>query len=104
MTPHETGSTATPADARAAAPLTRTFGPQGPTLGDLSDAYLQDTTRCGSSGPTAPPVAGSPISPRSSAATASPSGAGVRRGAPPARPLGCRPASSTIAGAPPPAT
>ena len=42
MTPHETGSTATPADARAAAPLTRTFGPQGPTLGDLSDAYLQD--------------------------------------------------------------
>ena len=42
LTPHETGSTATPADARAAAPLTRTFGPQGPTLGDLSDAYLQD--------------------------------------------------------------
>ena len=42
MTPHETGSTATPGDARAAAPLTRTFGPQGPTLGDLSDAYLQD--------------------------------------------------------------
>ena len=36
MTPHETGSTATPADARAAAPLTRTFGPQGPTLGDLN--------------------------------------------------------------------
>ena len=42
MTPHETGSTTTPADARVAAPLTRTFGPQGPTLGDLSDAYLQD--------------------------------------------------------------
>ena len=42
MTPHETGSTATPGDARAPAPLTRTFGPQGPTLGDLSDAYLQD--------------------------------------------------------------
>ena len=42
MTPHKTGSTTTPADARAAAPLTRTFGPQGPTLGDLSDAYLQD--------------------------------------------------------------
>ena len=42
MTPHETGSTTTPADARATAPLTRTFGPQGPTLGDLSDAYLQD--------------------------------------------------------------
>ena len=42
MTPHETGSTATPGDSRAAAPLTRTYGPQGPTLGDLSDAYLQD--------------------------------------------------------------
>ena len=42
MTPHETGSTATPGDPRATAPLTRTFGPQGPTLGDLSDAYLQD--------------------------------------------------------------
>ena len=27
MTPHKTGSTTTPADARAAAPLTRTFGP-----------------------------------------------------------------------------
>ena len=33
MTPHETGATAPPP---------RTFGPQGPTLGDLSDAYLQD--------------------------------------------------------------
>ena len=42
MTPHETGSTTTPGDARATAPPTRTFGPQGPTLGDLSDAYLQD--------------------------------------------------------------
>ena len=42
MTPHETGSTATPGDSRAAPPLTRTYGPQGPTLGDLSDAYLQD--------------------------------------------------------------
>ena len=41
MTPHETGSTATPADARAAAPLTRTFGPQGPTLGDLSDGIVK---------------------------------------------------------------
>ena len=41
MTPHETGSTTTPGNARATAPLTRTFGPQGPTLGDLSDAYLQ---------------------------------------------------------------
>ena len=41
-TPHETGSTATPGDSRATAPLTRTFGPQGPTLGDLIDAYLQD--------------------------------------------------------------
>ena len=42
MTPHKTGSTTTPGAPRAAAPLTRTFGPQGPTLGDLSDAYLQD--------------------------------------------------------------
>ena len=40
MTPHETVSTTTPGDARATAPLTHTFGPQGPTLGDLSDAYL----------------------------------------------------------------
>ena len=35
MTPHETG-------ARRTAPPARTFGPQGPTLGELSDAYLQD--------------------------------------------------------------
>ena len=42
MTPHETGSTATPGTPRATAPRARTFGPQGPTLGDLSDAYLQD--------------------------------------------------------------
>ena len=42
MTPHETGSTTTPGDARATAPPTCTFDPQGPTLGDLSDAYLQD--------------------------------------------------------------
>ena len=41
MTPHETGSTATPG-APSAAPPPRTFGPQGPTLGDLIDAYLQD--------------------------------------------------------------
>ena len=42
MTSPETGSTATPGDSRATAPLTRTVGPQGPTLGDLIDAYLQD--------------------------------------------------------------
>ena len=42
MTPHETASTTTPSTPRATAPPTRTFGPQGPTLGDLSDAYLQD--------------------------------------------------------------
>ena len=41
MTPHETGSTATPGAPRAALPP-RTFGPQGPTLGGLIDAYLQD--------------------------------------------------------------
>ena len=42
MTPHETDSTGTPDTPRATAPPARTFGPQGPTLGDLSDAYLQD--------------------------------------------------------------
>ena len=42
MPPHETGSTATPGAPRATAPPPRTFGPQGPTLGDLIDAYLQD--------------------------------------------------------------
>ena len=46
MTPHETGSTAAiPSASRATAPPPRTFGPQGPTLGDLSDAYLQDKYR-----------------------------------------------------------
>ena len=39
MTSHETGTPDTP---RATAPPPRTFGPQGPTLGELSDAYLQD--------------------------------------------------------------
>ena len=42
MTSHETASTTTPRAPRATAPPPRTFGPQGPTLGDLSDAYLQD--------------------------------------------------------------
>ena len=42
MTPSETGSTATPGAPRATVPLTRTVGPQEPTLGDLIDAYLQD--------------------------------------------------------------
>ena len=42
MTPHETVSTATPGAPRTTAPPPPTFGPQGPTLGDLSDAYLQD--------------------------------------------------------------
>ena len=35
-------STTASGDAHATAPLTCTFGPQGPTLGDLIDAYLQD--------------------------------------------------------------
>ena len=39
MTPHETGATATPGAPPPAAPPPRTFGPQGPTLGDLIDAY-----------------------------------------------------------------
>ena len=42
MTPHETSSTATPGTSRATAPPAGTFGPQGPTLGALIDAYLQD--------------------------------------------------------------
>ena len=42
MTPHKTGSTTTPGDSLATAPPTRTFGLQGPTLGALIDAYLQD--------------------------------------------------------------
>ena len=71
MTPHETVSTTPPGDSRATAPLTRTHGPQGPTLGDLSDAYLQDY-QVRQFRPTAPPAAGSPISPRSSAAPRGP--------------------------------
>ena len=42
MTPPETVSTTASGDAHATAPLTCTVGPQGPTLGDLIDAYLQD--------------------------------------------------------------
>ena len=42
MTSPETVSTTSSGDAHATAPLTCTFGPQGPTLGDLIDAYLQD--------------------------------------------------------------
>ena len=48
--------------------------------------------------------AAAPPARSSSTGTASPSGAGATRGAPPARPLGCRPASFTIVAAPPPAT
>ena len=42
MTSHDTGSTGTPSTPRATAPPARTFTAQGPTLGELSDAYLQD--------------------------------------------------------------
>ena len=42
MPPHEARSTSTPGAPPATVPPTRTFGPQGPTLGDLSAAYLQD--------------------------------------------------------------
>ena len=45
MTPHEARSTSTPGappPPPATVPPARTFGPQGPTLGDLIDAYLQD--------------------------------------------------------------
>ena len=42
MDPHDTTRPTRPDVPRATAPPTRTFGPQGPTLGDLIDAYLQD--------------------------------------------------------------
>ena len=42
MTSHDTSSTGTPDTPRATAPPARTFDSQGPTLGELSDAYLQD--------------------------------------------------------------
>ena len=42
MDPHDTTRPTRPDAPPATAPPTRTFGPQGPTLGDLSDAYLQD--------------------------------------------------------------
>ena len=64
--------------------------------------------------PISPPIAdalktdgGHAATPRarsSSTAMGSRSAAGARRGAPPARRPGCRPASSTIVGVPPPAT
>ena len=41
-TPPETVSTTASGDTHATAPLTCRVGPQGPTLGDLLDAYLQD--------------------------------------------------------------
>ena len=46
MTSHDTGSTGTPP---ATAPPARTFGPQGPTLGELSDAYRRPACRPASS-------------------------------------------------------
>ena len=42
MTPHDTTRPTRSDVPPATAPPTRTFGPQGPTLGDLIDAYLQD--------------------------------------------------------------
>ena len=72
MPPHETVSTTTPGDSRATAPPARTFGPQGPTLGALIDAYLQDYLVRQFRSQSAPPAAGSPISPRSLAATRRP--------------------------------
>ena len=42
MDPHDTTRPTRPDVPPATAPSTRTFSPQGPTLGDLSDAYLQD--------------------------------------------------------------
>ena len=89
MTPHETGATAPPP---------RTFGPQGPTLGEFSDAYLQDYQVRQFRSQSAPPAAGSLISPPSSAAPRGPPRSPRIRsantnspGAPPGRP----PAPST---------
>ena len=42
MDPHETTRPIRPDIPRATAPPPRTFGPQGPNVGDLIDAYLQD--------------------------------------------------------------
>ncbi len=162
MDPHEKTRPTRPDAPRATAPATRTFGPQGPTLGDLSDAYLQDYQvrqfrshstargRTSSTSPTTPagasrrssaspgrrltwPVASSgsrrparrrwsggysrsrrpfptpwrggghaatPTARLSSTAMGSRSAAGARRGAPPVRRPGCRPASFTIVGVP----
>ena len=71
MTPHKTGSTTTPADARAAAPLTRTFGPQGRPW-EISATPTSRTIRSGSSDPRAPLAAGPPILPPSSVAPRGP--------------------------------
>ena len=72
MTPHETGSTATPGTPPATAPPPRTFDRQGPTLGDLIDAYLQDYQVRQFRSQSTARAAGSPISPRSSAAPRGP--------------------------------
>ena len=71
MTSHDTGSTGTPGTPRATAPPARTFGPRGRPWAS-SATPTSRTTTSGSSGPRAPPAAGSPISPRASAATRTP--------------------------------
>ena len=68
MTPHETGSTARPPRGTATVHLR----PPGGRPWGTSSTPTSRTTTSGSSGPTAPPAAGPPISPRSSAATRGP--------------------------------
>ena len=67
MTPHETG---TPGTARRHRPHARS-APRGRPWAS-SATPTSRTTRSGSSGPRAPPAAGSPISPRASAAPRTP--------------------------------
>ena len=72
MDPHDATRPTRPDVPRATAPPTRTFGPQGPTLGDLSDAYLQDYQVRQFRSQSAPRAAGPPISSPSSAAPRGP--------------------------------
>ena len=97
MTPHETGSTTTPGTPARRRRSRARSAPRGRPW-EISATPTSRTIRCGSSGPTAPPVAGSPISPPSSAAPRGPARSPRTRsastnspGAPPGRP----PAPST---------
>ena len=105
MTPHKTGSTTTTgAPARRRRSRARS-APRGRPW-EISVTPTSRTIRSGSSGPTAPPAAGPPISPRSSAAPRGPPRSPRTRsastnspGAPPGRPPApstARPRPSTV--------